>query len=246
MRLRTGEAIPISYLVAGDEAIIEGDINIGRAADVERFSVAVSARPRLAPPEAFLAVGEGGRWPNGEIPYCIADNLPNPARVLQAVAHWNAVTHIRLHDAGAFCKILTGPRLLHINFVPGNRCASAIGMQVRNQDIELDPRCSSDNVIHEIGHAVGLWHEQSRLDRDTFVEIIFSNIPSENHHDFDKHLGQVVGPYDFQSIMHYKPFDFAVDPSKPTIVARTPGVIIGNQTGQLTANDIAAVNQMYP
>jgi len=36
-------------------------------------------------------------------------------------------------------------------------------------------------VVHEMLHAVGLWHEQSRADRDDYVTVYFSNIQSGKH-----------------------------------------------------------------
>ena len=41
-------------------------------------------------------------------------------------------------------------------------------------------------VIHEIGHAIGFWHEQSRRDRDTFIKIVKSNILKGQKEQFSK------------------------------------------------------------
>ena len=65
--------------------------------------------------------------------------------------------------------------------------------------------CSMGSVIHEIGHAVGLWHEQSREDRDAFIDINWDNIIEEYKHNFEQHItdGDDIGTYDYCSIMHY-------------------------------------------
>ena len=60
-------------------------------------------------------------------------------------------------------------------------------------------------VAHEIGHALGMFHEQSRSDRDMYVEVIPENIEPGYEHNFDlTSTNNYNTPYNFYSMMHYK------------------------------------------
>jgi Astacin (Peptidase family M12A) len=59
--------------------------------------------------------------------------------------------------------------------------------------------------LHEFGHALGLWHEQSRNDRETRITVLYDNIVSDYTDQYDKSSGDGAGygTYDYGSVMHY-------------------------------------------
>ena len=118
------------------------------------------------------------------------------------------------------------------------------------QPINLADACSTGNVIHEIGHAIGLFHEQSRLDRDNYITVQWDNIRSGYEHNFynisrySLNVGDHTDELDFSSIMMYPSYAFTSN-GLPTITKKD-GSTFSSQRSSLSSGDVYGVSIMYP
>ncbi|XP_067945150.1 zinc metalloproteinase nas-14-like [Watersipora subatra] len=128
-------------------------------------------------------------------------------------------------------------------------CNSEVGRQTGRQYIYLDAECvkSLAEVLHQMTHALGFYHMNNRLDRDKYITVFPQNAAPQNRKFFDKSPANVADslgfPYEHKSLMHFDGFKFATG-SKPTIVSKVPGVLLGNKIA-LTVQDVTMINTLY-
>uniref|UniRef100_A0A1I7XPD4 Metalloendopeptidase n=1 Tax=Heterorhabditis bacteriophora TaxID=37862 RepID=A0A1I7XPD4_HETBA len=178
------------------------------------------------------------RWSSFPIPYFINTVTGvNQAAVLAGISLWQEETCI------TFQRQYSRPRRNGFEFILGDsfvllviavyyyifcslsyitivlafRCSSYIGkVGFTSQLISIGYGCNSlGTVTHEIGHALGFFHEQSRYDRDDYVTILTQNISPNYLSQFTKqsrsNMEDYGVGYDYGSVMHYGQSDFSAN-----------------------------------
>lgn len=190
-------------------------------------------------------------WDFGVIPYEIDSNYSGAHKALfkQAMMHWENFTCI---------KFVERNEIEHPNYIVFTErpcgCCSFVGKRGNGpQAISIGKNCDKFGiVVHELGHVVGFWHEHTRPDRDSHVNIEKNNIMQGQEYNFNKlnedEIDSLGLPYDYDSIMHYARNTFSkgmyLDTILPTEIDEKKRPEIGQRV-KLSDGDIAQSNLLY-
>jgi hypothetical protein len=204
------------------------------------------------------------KWPNGIIPYDISA-ITDPAdqkkitdamqTLMYAVATPKEGTTQR--SACVYFRPRTSTDTVYFKIQYGNGCSAHVGYMTGQQSTmtlqkNAGPQqtgCFYTQIIqHELLHVTGFFHEQSRPDRDNFLEIRLQNVEPAMQHNFNKYAWGSTAynqgtTYDYASIMHYGTTAFTMN-GQPTMIPRQAGADIGNAK-QLSPTDITEVRHLY-
>ncbi|XP_067627492.1 hatching enzyme 1.2 [Eurosta solidaginis] len=195
-------------------------------------------------------------WPNATIPFEISHLYNNNERsaIERALKTFNALTCMNFihYDGEDEDYVLITPP---VDDAPLG-CWSFVGKRGGEQVISLQQpdetsaHCfsSEGRIMHEVMHAIGIYHEQSRADRDNYVKIHWDNIVPKYRKNFkliSKKKGKHSFDYDYNSVMHYGEYYFSKKKGeKPTMTPLQPGVRIG-QRKTISKTDCLKINDLY-
>jgi len=149
-------------------------------------------------------------WPAGIVPFEFDANVTqaNEDAMLDAMTEWEAVADVDFRPRNGETN--------YIHIQDSTENSSFVGQIGGEQVVNINRWDRRFTMAHELGHALGLWHEQSRTDRDDYVVINFDRIPPDMELNFEIEAGSdSYGPYDFDSVMHYGQCAFSFCDAQP-------------------------------
>uniref|UniRef100_A0A7I4YHT2 Zinc metalloproteinase n=1 Tax=Haemonchus contortus TaxID=6289 RepID=A0A7I4YHT2_HAECO len=199
-----GGSIVDKNRIAGiSDYLYDGDINLTE----EQLSALESELSSGTTRQKRQASKIYATWTDKKVFYYFDESLGEPMRALVRKTH----AYLTARTCVTFVENATATNRVRV--FRGDGCYSYVGMIGGVQDLSLADGCGTMGIIaHEFMHALGIFHMQSRHDRDSFITLDLTNVPEEMKHNYNKlTTNESVNytPYEYGSVMHYDAQSFA-------------------------------------
>jgi hypothetical protein len=234
--------MPVTYIVEHGKAIYQGDIILEKVGAID---------PQRPLPSYGVDYSQY-LWPKVgsqvQIPYVIASGSGNLTNLSNAITQFNNtfsnIQFVARNTQTDYVSFYFDPSLNN------GECEATVGRAGGEQQVggaggPFNP-CAVATILHEMGHTVGLWHEQSRPDRNTYISVNYGNLIKGSVSNFNQIYdnAQTFGTlFDYASIMEYPAFSFSRN-GGPAIESIPAGIPLSNLTGY-TATDIDGIERLY-
>ncbi|PIO59987.1 astacin [Teladorsagia circumcincta] len=163
-----GSILEKNRLEGVDEYLFEGDINL---TEEQLSALEANLNQRTTRPKR-QASKDAPLWENKKVFYYFDPSINEAMKDLVK----KATSYISARTCITFVENATAENRIRV--FSGSGCYSNIGMTGGEQDLSLEPGCNTVGIVgHEFIHALGVWHMQSRFDRDTFITVDVTNVP---------------------------------------------------------------------
>lgn len=179
-------------------------------------------------------------WPGGIVPYQFESDVSgtNQSRVLNAMN--------MLEDISGVTFIPRTNESAHLNIGAFGGNWSSVGRTGGQQNLSIYNWTSPLIICHELIHALGRYHQQSRDDRDQYIQVNWDNIDDDYEYNYYVSNSEEFGPYDFESVMHYSQWGFSTGgPTMTCLPGYEQWQNVMGQRDYLSDGDIATLQYMY-
>jgi hypothetical protein len=235
------------------------------AAALGQAAPAANSAPRpqiAAKPDSIGVAYNSSLWPKVAgvaTVYYVIDSASDPnatPKIQTAINQFNS-------DFPGFIQWVTwtsseGPNYVDINLSASDtsgQCEALDGYEAKPaQPMTGSTDCTVGTILHEMGHVIGLWHEQSRSDHSTYVDVHYSHVikgswgnflpPADNYQNLTSY-------YDYASLMEYPSFSFT-STGAPVIETIPAGMPLNSSDGvpvpttvDYSAGDKDGIQRLY-
>uniref|UniRef100_A0A7I5EAA2 Zinc metalloproteinase n=1 Tax=Haemonchus contortus TaxID=6289 RepID=A0A7I5EAA2_HAECO len=233
-----GGSIVEKNRIAGiSDYLYEGDINLTEEQLAALESELRNGRTR----QKRQAAKTYSIWTNKKVFYYFDAGFGEPKKALvkKALAYLTARTCV------TFVENATA--MHRIRVFSGEGCNSFVGMVGGEQDLSLGEGCDTMGIVaHEFIHALGVYHMQSRHDRDSFITADLTNVPDESKQNYIKltTMNSInYTPYEYGSVMHYDAQSFAT--TGTSMKAKNAKYLRTMGSHMISFYDISIINTLY-